>query len=233
LVHYFGHSAFAVETDGCRMLFDAQDANIRQNAGPDEGFIDLDKLSDKQIYVFYSHSHHDHYSKKLHSLSAGNSRVCTFLGCFGQTSGETNIKLCPRGFYSNGYLTVNAGASTDEGVCFLIQVDGVAIYFAGDNADWGDGESNSAYYGEIDHMSGLCEKIDFAFVPVCTFSGKRPAEMTRGAAYAISKMNPDVTFPMHANGREHLYDAFACDLLAGGSEARIICAKRAGLVYGG
>jgi len=134
----------------------------------------------------------------------------------------------PREKAEVGGITAHTSASTDMGVSFLVQADGLSVFHAGDNADWGDGESNRIYYAEIDHLAALGGPVDLAFIPICTYMGERPPAMTDGAIYAVRKLAPAVTFPMHANGREHLYKEFERDLRAAGSDARVICAEPPG-----
>jgi len=117
------------------------------------------------------------------------------------------------------------------GVSYFIQTDGLGIFFAGDNADWGDGDpANERYYKEIDYIANLGHRTDIAFLPVCTYSGQRPPDMTKGVFYAIDKLKPSITFPMHANGHEYIYEAFEHDLRATGSSARVVCAKQKGYI---
>ena len=223
-IYYLGHSAFVVEADDYFFIFDAQDENY-----PSE-FFDLNKLSDKKVRVFFSHRHHDHYCEKLHAACANLSNAFIFLGNFESGICKNTKTLKPRESFEFDGMTARAADSTDDGVCFLVQTEKITIFHAGDNADWGDGEQNAAYYGEIDYLAGLNLKIDLAFIPVCTYSGRRPEDMTRGAVYAIEKLKPASAFPMHANGREFLYEEFEKDLRKTGSEAKIVCAKRAGLL---
>ena len=58
------------------------------------------------------------------------------------------LELCEpiRDLYKDENIIVYSTYSTDAGVCFLVFVDGITIYFAGDNIDWG-GCYN--YYEEI------------------------------------------------------------------------------------
>lgn len=224
-VYYLGHSAWAVETERHRLLFDCQDENIKPGALTD-GLVDISQLTDKPLYMFFSHRHHDHYSPKLHALSTGYAQVYTVLGDFTSPVAHNTTVMRPRESRVFGALTVNTAASTDEGVCFLIQADGLALFFAGDNADWGDGDAaNKLYYQEIDYIAGLDISVDIAFIPVCTYSGMRPADMTKGAFYAIDRLDPAVTYPMHANGRERLYKEFAYDLQLSGRNNKIICVE--------
>jgi L-ascorbate metabolism protein UlaG (beta-lactamase superfamily) len=220
-VYYLGHSAWVVETDKFYLLFDIQNENIGNGMKLSEGYVDLQLLKDKQVYIFFSHGHHDHCSPSLHDDSK-KTGIGTVL------QGDV---LKPGEKYALGNVTVYTAASTDAGVCFFVQADDTGIFFAGDHADWGDGDSaNRIYYEEIDNIAGLGLQTDMAFIPVCTYSGRRPADMTKGAVYAMEKLRPAVTFPMHGNGREHLYQEFEMDLRKAGNGAKVVCAKGKGKI---
>ena len=55
-ITYINHSCFSVELDNCILLFDYFDGSIPK----------FD--NNKKIYVFSSHSHHDHYNKSIFDL---------------------------------------------------------------------------------------------------------------------------------------------------------------------
>jgi hypothetical protein len=52
--------------------------------------------------------------------------------------------------------------------------------------------------------------------------------MTKGAIYAISTLNPDYIFPMHANGKEYLYREFFDEFADEEFKKRIICMSKSG-----
>lgn len=213
-IQYLGHSAFIVETEKYYLFFDCQDENAAD--------IDFKQFSGKRAGLFFSHDHHDHYSGKLHKQSAEYPNVFTALGGFDMPLTPETHNIPPRESRNIGGLTVYTAASADKGVCFIVQADGVNIYFAGDNADWGDGDPNNRIFkGEIDYLAGLNINIGPAFIPVCTYSGHRPKEMTDSAFYTIDKLKPAEICPMHANGREYLYDEFEKDLRASGRQTPV------------
>jgi L-ascorbate metabolism protein UlaG (beta-lactamase superfamily) len=73
----------------------------------------------------------------------------------------------------DGTVHIRAYGSTDEGVSFLVRVDGVTLFHAGDLNDWHwDGEMSEGELTEMEenYLSVLRElageKIDVAFIPV-------------------------------------------------------------------
>ncbi len=231
---YLGHSAWAVYTQRHVFIFD-----YAPDAFPDAAMhrVDLEDMKDKRVILFFSHKHHDHYSKNIHEQAREYANVTSVLGGFGHSEQNT-IRINPHETIRLGAGSVEAAVniytagSTDDGVSFLVETEGLMIYHAGDNADWGDGDpANARFYEETDYITSQVAALDIAFIPVCTFSGTRPEDMTKGAQYAIQKLNPAITFPMHANFREHLYKDFEEDAKKAGLTHRIICMDKPGSVF--
>lgn len=217
-VKYLGHSSWVVDIENRILVFDY--GFILRN---DNATFDFEKYKDKEVILFFSHSHEDHYDRSFHQNSLKYNNVRSILGDFSNEFSNT-ICIRPHENIELDGVKVFTSYSTDSGVSFLIVMDTATVFFAGDNADWGDGdEANKTYYSEIDYIKSLGYAIDIAFVPVCTFSAKRPQDMTKGAIYAIDSFNPTVTFPMHANGSELLYKDFYMDYIEAGGKQTVIC----------
>ena len=225
-VKYLGHSAWRIETNNYILVFDYGDTKRSGKAL----FRFSDEPKSKKILLFFSHSHHDHYDKKLHEQSLKYSNVAAVLGGFS----KEYVSNFPNSAIINPYdiigiegfegIQITAAKSTDEGVCFFVNVEGITIFFAGDHADWGDGdEANKIYYKEIDYIKNLGINVILAFIPVCTYDGKRPASIAKGAVYAMQTLDPHITLPMHANGREYLYTNFSNDFNVHSCTQKVFC----------
>ena len=224
-VKYLGHSSWVVEIGNRILVFDY--GVILRN---DNATFDFEKYKDKKVVLFFSHSHEDHYDRSFHRNSQNYNNVRSILGV---SSNEYSNAVCIRPHENTELdgVKVFTSYSTDLGVSFLIVMDTATIFFAGDNAAWGNGdEANKTYYSEIDYIKSLGYAIDIAFVPVCTFNAKRTHDMTKGAIYAIDSLKPTVTFPMHANGNELLYNDFYNDYIEAGGKQTIICFETPGQV---
>jgi len=228
-VKYLGHSSFLVETDKCYLMFDYTGSVNEDEYEIMQADINFDDFKDKRLYMFQSHDHFDHYNKVLHEKISKYDNIVTILGDI-KSKLKNTISMTAYDINDiNNEIRVYAGRSTDLGVCFLIDLDGFVIFHSGDNADWGDGVPNNAiYYEEIDFFSNIDLKVDLVFIPICNFFGERPNDMTKGAIYAIEKLNPDYVFPMHGDGREQLYSDFADDAKKAGIKNKIICMKKIG-----
>jgi len=134
---FLDHSGFLVETDSAALLFDWWKG-------------DLPALRPGvPLYVFASHAHPDHFDPRIFSLDDGSRDVRFILG--------RGIKLTPRSRERWGVspetaerchilrggqslalpcANVEALPSTDEGAAFLAEVDGQAVFHAGDLNWW-------------------------------------------------------------------------------------------------
>ena len=231
-IKYLGHSAFLVTTQKYYLFFDyvgTVKKNMRKNL--EEEFIDFENYKDKKIIMFYSHNHFDHYNKELHEKTQKYENIISVLGDI-KSDLENTITIKPRETKHIDDITIHAGASTDLGVCYLINIDGFTIYHGGDNAAWDDVEEmQKKYYREINYIASFGLNINIAFIPICKFTGRRPKWITEGAIYLVKVFNPDVVVPMHSAGKEDLYNKFYIDALEEGCNNKVICMEKLGQEY--
>lgn len=165
-LYYLHHSGVAVETKTQLLVFDYwEDGALRG------GVPELARQVGKPLTVFVSHVHHDHYNPAIFDWADTVPEVTYVLssdvpardGCHSMGPGST-LKLPA--------MTVTALRSTDEGVAFLVEVDGAVLFHSGDLHWWHwpgeDPEWNEAmgraYRAQIRRLQG--RRIDVAFVPV-------------------------------------------------------------------
>jgi L-ascorbate metabolism protein UlaG (beta-lactamase superfamily) len=226
-VTYLGHSAWIVETTRAYFIFD-YDKPPRENSA-----LDLSKLQDKPAYFFSSHKHGDHYNKSLNRAVSEFANMKFITGDF-HAAFERNIAMRPRQTLRIDDFSVATAASTDLGVCFLLQTPGLTIFHSGDNANWPDNEETPVnYFHEIDFIASKADTVDIAFIPVNTGDWYQDPCLLEGAVYAVKKLNPSVVFPMHANGREDFYKSFARYAAVNGVANSIICAEKPGDMWAG
>ncbi len=200
-ITYVHHSAFLADLSSAALLFD-----YTQGILPD-----LD--TNKPLFIFASHRHGDHYSNKIFDLGNGSREVHYVLSddISGKKIGEeqrSHISFVKPGetltlSYGTGgnlALEITTFQSTDEGVAFLIKVDGTVIYHAGDLNNWrweGEPEEwnrNMAknYSLEVDKLAG--EKIDSAFLPL---DPRQEKNFYLGFDEFMRKAEVLHAFPMH------------------------------------
>ncbi len=225
IIYYLGHSGWAVKTKSHFLIFDyfEMDKNA-QNKTLTHGYINPYEIMDENVLVLVSHKHPDHFDKIIKGWKDVIPTIKFISGW--KSIGSNFIGVSPHTNATIGDISISTLKSTDDGSGFLLNVDDLTIFHAGDHANWEDNDPGVSYFDEIDYISGKSSKVDIAFIPVTTFSGLRPKCMTDGAIYAMKKLNPNATFPMHGNNREYLYKEFAEEEAV--RDFNIVCAEKPG-----
>ncbi|OUP50556.1 MBL fold metallo-hydrolase [Lachnoclostridium sp. An181] len=164
-VTYLRHSGFKLELEHHILIFDYFKGNVGD-------------LSKKEVIVFSSHRHFDHFRKEIFDWREKTKSIHYVLsddiqGQDKELQEDADIRWCaPDERFEMKGCTVQTLRSTDEGVAFLVECEGVRIYHAGDLNWWhweGEpGEFNETmkkdYQREIAKIEG--KKFDVAFIPV-------------------------------------------------------------------
>lgn len=199
-VTYLHHSGFSVETETKVLLFDYYTESGRK------AYFDPANYPEKDIFVFVSHAHEDHYDRRI--LDWGNLPnvkyvlsfdVRTMMGFAGKV-----LHVEPHQEYTFGGITIRTLQSNDEGVAFLVKADGKTIYHAGDlnwwhwngEPDFFNEDIKKSYTTEIDKLKG--ETIDVAFVPADL---RLEDKYFWAVNYFQQTVGAEVLFPMHFWGR--------------------------------
>jgi len=193
-IKYLGHSGFLLETESVRLLFDYYTGELPEKTG-------------KPLYVFASHSHHDHFNPAIFSLDAAAYILSDDIELrrpdvlFMGSDAERDVDS----------LHIRTLRSTDEGVAFLVTVDGCTIYHAGDLHLWLWGEEDTpaeaeamtkAFRSEMEKLRGI--PIDVAFLPL---DGRQSSEQYwLGLDYAARLLDIRHIFPMHLWGRYEIIE---------------------------
>jgi L-ascorbate metabolism protein UlaG (beta-lactamase superfamily) len=113
-----------------------------------------------------------------------------------------------------GDITVQSIPSTDKGLAFLIEINGIRIYFGGDHGNWKRPQPQNAqdileqkYWIEIDWLEMKLENklIDIAFVDVV-----QPFTDTNyvfALDYLMRSLSINRVVPMHFQGDATVFDA--------------------------
>ena len=206
-IWYLYNSGFAVKTDKHFLIFDYWKQRTRGKE-LDNGFVDPETLIGQDVVAFVSHSHGDHYSRAL--LDWGriipNYRL-VLSDDIPKAPGA--LMIGPGMNLQQDDFKVETLASNDEGVAFVVDVDGMCIYHAGDLNWWHwEGEPDdynegmaSSYKSQIDLLRG--RSIDLAFVPVDPRLGEQYAW---GIGYLMETADVRHVVPMHFGNDEYVVD---------------------------
>ncbi len=210
-VIFIHHSCFVVEVDEKVLIFDWFDGD-RVN-GIHFGGVIPEYAEDTPVYVFASHKHRDHFdmdvlhwAKRYRKIRYIFSKDCKmsprFLEKHGFSPGirEKITYVAAGERYETGGLCVETFRSTDAGVAFYVEADGISLFHAGDLNDWkwdgaGDlvnGTMSASYKGQIRRLSG--KKVHLAFVVLDPRQGKYQGQ---GMDYFLEHVDADYVFPMH------------------------------------
>ena len=205
-ITYIGHSGFLIEWETCYWLFDYYTGNLPT----------FDQ--NKQIFIFVSHSHKDHFNSKIFDLAEKEYQIQYLLA--------SDIKLTPgycKRYHINDDLKeqiqsvvpyekytledkngqeiiIETLKSTDSGVAFLIRYLGKTIYHAGDLNYWIWKEETKQYNNnmtamflkEMDLLKNV--PIDVAFVPLDPRQGE---DYSLGLKSLLQMTAVKYVFPMH------------------------------------
>lgn len=188
-ITYISHSGFLVETESAILLFDYYEGTIPE--------ISIEK----PLYIFSSHSHHDHYNEEIYQLEKNHPNVTYLLSSEIEGPKDKNkIYLGPDEHVTVGNLEIETYLSTDLGIAFTVTVDEKTIFHAGDLHWWhwiGEPDSDNEdmekmYKNEMDKMSG--RHFDVAFL---VLDPRQEGAFDWGFDYFMTHTDTDIAFPMH------------------------------------
>lgn len=204
-IWYLFHSGFAIRTARYFLIFDyfpGPDSPLEGNL--EQGLLSLEMMREKQVVLFASHRHPDHFDKRVLTWRKQIPGIRYVLSDDIRLRGEQDASDILWVHFGNTYhwegLSLRTLHSTDEGVAFLLEADGLTVYHAGD-LNWWHWEEESDHYNksmagqyrkEIDSLSGL--PIDLAFVPL---DPRLQNAYRFGMEYFLKKVRPGMVFPMH------------------------------------
>lgn len=210
-VIFIHHSCFLVEVDDKVLIFDYFDGNKLN------GFTFTGKIPqyepDTKIYMFASHSHKDHYDMdilrwadqypNIKYIFSKDIRISpNFLAKHGidPSVREKVTFVTSDKKYQVDDLNIRTLRSTDVGVAFYVETNGVTLYHGGDLNNWkwdGVGELTNGvqernYKFQIRQLKNL--PINLAFVPMDSRQG---IYMYDGFDFFMRETEAELVFPMH------------------------------------
>lgn len=220
-VVHLGHSSILVETENTILVFDYfkdTPANPKENT---EGGIlyPEDFKTNKNIFVLASHSHRDHFSPVIFQWAKANPNIRYILSS--DIKEEVDDEIDVEGlYYMDPYerltiegIDIKTFGSTDLGVSFLVNVDGVNLFHAGDLNWWHWKDrfteeelkrEEEDFKKEVGNIIG--QDIDVACIPV----DPRLEEFYQLAGlYFAEKIKPKFILPIHFRDNFHICKDFA------------------------
>lgn len=210
-VTYYHHSGFSVASGDTLLVFDYWRG--QQVKLPDAQGITPDILARfNQVIVFISHEHVDHYDDIVYTWEQYAPVTYIIADCLPE--GAKGHRLAKGSEISlNERVSVKAFGSTDSGVSFLVTLDGLRFFHAGDLNFWHWREVSNArqiqeaeedFRSEMADLNGV--DIDVAFFPVDPRMGML---FDAGVNYFVMTVKPRLLLPMHFWGRSDVMIEFA------------------------
>ena len=189
---YLNNSGFALEKGNDLLIIDC----FNPKAHP---MLDAKTLSAKNsVTSLVSHSHSDHYSKDIWELP-----LAKFAVSFDVPKLKEAVALSPGEQAIVNGIELKAYGSTDEGISFHINWDGLSIFHAGDLNfwHWADEstkeyvlEAKAQFLEELSRIQAGVKALDLAFFPVDKRMG---SDYYRGAVMFLEALKPKHFMPMH------------------------------------
>ena len=214
---YLGHCGWAIKTSKHLLIFDYfSPGGVPTHPSLINGYIIPEEIKDHDVYVFVTHEHQDHYDLEIFDWRNDLTSVTYIYGFRPETlpqhresgyPGPEYEYIGPHESRSIGDLSVKTIRANDAGVGFLVEVDGLTLYHAGDHAGWNEGEKQG-FTDEIDYLAGISDELDIAFCNVTGCHAHGVVPLKEGTIYTVEKLNPKILVPTHAGGREFIYAQF-------------------------
>lgn len=210
IIWYLGHSGWAVKTREHLLVFDYADRDrLPSEPGLCNGRIEPSELAGEEVTVFATHEHGDHLDPRIYEWHGRIPDLTYVFGCRPDSAPPYRYMEGRQKRVING-MEVTTITSNDTGVGFVVNVDGLVIYHAGDHANR-QRDFSGPYKAEIEFLAAQGVKPDIAFMPIsgCGFGDQEAVKM--GVHYTLATLHPSIFIPMHAGGGEFRYHEFIAE----------------------
>lgn len=236
-IYHLYHSGVAIEYKEDLFIFDYfndQAEDIKNSLS--SGVICRKVLKEyKNIYVFVSHQHQDHYNPVIFQWKVFNPNTYYILSDDIKPGNQDNVFFVEKddSFILNN-LKVSVYGSTDLGVSYLVELDGKSVFHAGDLNWWcWDSfskeqlkEEEKGFKEEVENLKE--KKIDIAFVPVDPRLGRN---YYLAGEYFIETIKPSLFIPIHFADEYSITEKFAIRFFNRNTKVAIIRKRGQKIIY--
>ncbi len=209
-VTYFHHSGFSVGCGDTLMVFDYWRGENQELQGQ-LLLSEADFKNYKQVLFFVSHEHPDHFDRVIYDFKHLN--YVHYILAADMPSDAEGDRIAAGEKRTYGDAVITAYESTDLGVSFYIDINGLHIFHAGDLNLWHWREESTLrqitqaenlFYSAVSALVG--KPIDLCMFPLDPRMG---GMFEAGANHFIMTCKPRVFIPMHWQGRSEIANDFA------------------------
>lgn len=213
-IWYLSHSGYAIKTKTTVLIFDYWQEG-RDNKNEDDpplfslanGRINPEEIKELDVYVFVTHAHLDHYDDVIFEWENKVKNISYIFGWQAKDDPSYHYLPGPRSELNLEGVQISTINETHDGlsgVCYLVKVDGICLYFSGDYG-WAMLDS---YQNDFDYLSTKAKSIDVAFLYPCYYQDDSKLVKLEIPVHFIQKFSPKIVFPQHYGGREDLMAKF-------------------------
>ena len=217
-IYHLFHSGVAVKTTDKLLIFDYyNDRSTGNERALDQGVISKDLLeTEDDIFVFVTHNHHDHFNRVIFDWEEYNSNINYVL--------SADVKV-PNQEQKDNYhiidkyeelriddLSIETYGTTDQGLSFYVEADGLNIFHSGDLNWWHWKKFSSAErkVEEEDFKEEVArfkdKELDIAFVPV---DPRLEEHYYLAGKYFARTVAPKLLVPIHFSDNYYITEEFA------------------------
>lgn len=183
-ITYLFHCSFIVETQNYMLVFDWIKGEIPK--------------SHKKRMAFITHGHADHFNPDIFNHDMD---VWIVSNDINWPNSSSIVMVEAQDTLSLAGCEIEVYGSTDLGVSYLVQVDGLRLFFAGDLNNWH--WKNESTQSEIKEMNQWYlelikplkdKQIDILFIDI---DPRLEVEYDLGAKQLLELIHPSIVIPMH------------------------------------
>ncbi len=203
---YIYHSGFAIEAEGVTVIIDYYKDSSEEEPG--KGIVH-DYLLEKPgvLYVLSSHFHPDHFNREVLLWKTQRPDIHYIFSKdimkHRRASAEDATYINKGDIYEDDNIRIQAFGSTDVGISFLIDLQDVRLFHAGDLNNWHWSEEStpqeihkaeSDFRAEVKLLQQTVSQLDVTMFPVDDRMGK---DYMRGAEQFVEQIKNTIFVPMH------------------------------------
>lgn len=202
---YIYHSGFAIEADEVTVLIDYwKDSSDK----PGQGLV-RDHLLERPgaLYVLSSHFHPDHFNPEVLRWRDQRPDIRYIFSKdilkHRRASADDAFYINKGSVYEDDRLRIQAFGSTDVGVSFLLDLQGIRLFHAGDLNNWHWSEESTPqeirkaegdFLAEVRDLQQVAPAVDVALFPVDRRMGR---DYMRGPLQFVERIKTHIFVPMH------------------------------------
>jgi len=198
IIWFLMHSGWVVKTQNHVLVFDCwYRGRESETPGLCNGHFNPAEFEGQDVTFFVSHVHSDHYDPRIFEWRDQLEDPKYIFGFQPEEETPPFTFIGAREERTIDGMKITTIDSNDTGVGFVVEVDGLAIYHAGDHANrWQD--YSGPYKEEIEFIDSKGIDLDLAFMPVSGCRFRDPVAVRMGVEWTLDTLKPKVLFPMHA-----------------------------------